>query len=147
MKNLWSDDDARQAIAGHAAKGIGEDLALRVYTTRLLGGEPKLVLHGGGNTSAKVRERDPLTGAEVAHADFAACDAFDVRSRLSEIRAPTLIVCGAEDKMTPPKYSEYLTQNIAGAEFHLIENAGHMVMLERPEEFNRVLLDFLCSPA
>ncbi len=40
MKNLWSDSDAKTAIAHHAAKGINEDLALRVYTTRLLGGEP-----------------------------------------------------------------------------------------------------------
>jgi rhamnose utilization protein RhaD (predicted bifunctional aldolase and dehydrogenase)/NAD(P)-dependent dehydrogenase (short-subunit alcohol dehydrogenase family) len=61
MKNLWSDDDARQAIASHAAQGIGADLALRVYTTRLLGGEPKLVLHGGGNTSVKTRMAD-VTG-------------------------------------------------------------------------------------
>ncbi|TBR30897.1 MAG: hypothetical protein EPO10_00475, partial [Reyranella sp.] len=61
MKNLWSGVDARQAIASHAAKGIGEDLALRVYTTRLLGGEPKLVLHGGGNTSVKTRMAD-VTG-------------------------------------------------------------------------------------
>ena len=61
MKNLWSDDDARQAIASHAAKGINEHLALRVYTTRLLGGEPKLVLHGGGNTSVKTRMAD-VTG-------------------------------------------------------------------------------------
>lgn len=61
MKNLWSDSDARQAIASHATKGIDEDLALRVYTTRLLGGEPKLVLHGGGNTSVKTRMAD-VTG-------------------------------------------------------------------------------------
>ena len=61
MKNLWSDSDAKSAIASHAAKGIGEDLALRVYTTRLLGGEPKLVLHGGGNTSVKTRMAD-ITG-------------------------------------------------------------------------------------
>ena len=47
MQNLWKDSDAKEAIAKHAAKGINEDLALRVYTTRLLGGEPKLVLHGG----------------------------------------------------------------------------------------------------
>ena len=55
MQNLWSDTDAKAAIAQHAAKGIGEDLALRVYTTRLLGGEPRLVLHGGGNTSVKTQ--------------------------------------------------------------------------------------------
>ena len=64
MQNLWSDSDAQAAIAAHAKKGIGEDLALRVYTTRLLGGDPRLVLHGGGNTSLKTRLRD-LFGAEV----------------------------------------------------------------------------------
>jgi rhamnose utilization protein RhaD (predicted bifunctional aldolase and dehydrogenase)/NAD(P)-dependent dehydrogenase (short-subunit alcohol dehydrogenase family) len=64
MKNLWSDSDAKAAIAQHVAKGIGEDLALRVYTTRLLGGEPKLVLHGGGNTSVKTTVAD-ITGARL----------------------------------------------------------------------------------
>src|SRR5215471_5413931 len=64
MKNLWSESDARAVIARHAAKGIGEDLALRVYTTRLLGGEPKLVLHGGGNTSVKTTAPD-TTGDPV----------------------------------------------------------------------------------
>ena len=64
MKNLWSDEDAKDAIARHAKKGIGEDLALRVYTTRLLGGEPKLVLHGGGNTSVKTRMAD-ITGQTI----------------------------------------------------------------------------------
>ncbi|MDP2330542.1 MAG: bifunctional aldolase/short-chain dehydrogenase [Reyranella sp.] len=63
MENLWSDGDAKAAIAHHAAKGINEDLALRVYTTRLLGGEPRLVLHGGGNTSVKTRMPD-ITGAK-----------------------------------------------------------------------------------
>jgi rhamnose utilization protein RhaD (predicted bifunctional aldolase and dehydrogenase) len=61
MENLWKDSDAKAAIA---KKGIGEDLALRVYTTRLLGGEPKLVLHGGGNTSVKTRMAD-ITGSEI----------------------------------------------------------------------------------
>src|SRR3954471_16395507 len=64
MKNLWSDSDAKAAIASHAKKGIGEDLALRVYTTRLLGGEPRLVLHGGGNTSVKTTAPD-FTGRPV----------------------------------------------------------------------------------
>src|SRR5215468_9147516 len=64
MQNLWSDGDAKAAIAQHAAKGIGEDLALRVYTTRLLGSEPRLVLHGGGNTSVKTKAAD-ITGAPV----------------------------------------------------------------------------------
>jgi rhamnose utilization protein RhaD (predicted bifunctional aldolase and dehydrogenase)/NAD(P)-dependent dehydrogenase (short-subunit alcohol dehydrogenase family) len=60
MQNLWSDSDARAAVARYAAQGASEDLALRVYTTRLLGGEPRLVLHGGGNTSVKTTATDIL---------------------------------------------------------------------------------------
>ena len=58
MRNLWSARDAKACIARYANDGINEDLALRVYTSRLLGGEPALVLHGGGNTSVKTRARD-----------------------------------------------------------------------------------------
>src|SRR3954470_18691803 len=53
MQNLWSDADAARIVERYAAEGIGYDVALRVYTSRLLGGEPRLVLHGGGNTSVK----------------------------------------------------------------------------------------------
>src|SRR5499426_719807 len=60
MQSRWSDADARKAIEGYAKIGVGEDLALRTYTTRLLGGDPLLVLHGGGNTSVKTRVADPL---------------------------------------------------------------------------------------
>ena len=58
MQSLWNDEDARAAIAHYAAQGVSEDLALRTYTARLLGREPRLVLHGGGNTSVKTRARD-----------------------------------------------------------------------------------------
>ncbi|MBM3503095.1 MAG: bifunctional aldolase/short-chain dehydrogenase [Alphaproteobacteria bacterium] len=61
MKSQWNDADAKAAIAAY---GPNEDLALRVYTTRLLGRDPKLVLHGGGNTSVKTTARE-LTGESV----------------------------------------------------------------------------------
>ena len=64
MKNLWSDRDAERCVRRYAKDGVSRDLALRVYTTRLLGGEPRLVLHGGGNTSVKTRMRD-LAGENV----------------------------------------------------------------------------------
>lgn len=60
MKSQWSDADAQAFVARYGEKGIGADLALRVYTTRLLGGDPALVLHGGGNTSVKTRAKDML---------------------------------------------------------------------------------------
>ena len=64
MDNLWSERDAKAAVKKYAASGVGEDLALRVYTTRLLGNEPRLVQHGGGNTSVKTRQRD-IAGDEL----------------------------------------------------------------------------------
>jgi rhamnose utilization protein RhaD (predicted bifunctional aldolase and dehydrogenase)/NAD(P)-dependent dehydrogenase (short-subunit alcohol dehydrogenase family) len=64
MKSGWVEGDAAAAVARGEKSGIDRDLALRVYTTRLLGRDPKLVLHGGGNTSLKTKMRD-LFGAEV----------------------------------------------------------------------------------
>src|SRR5882724_1001522 len=63
MKSGWVESEARAAIERYAAEGV--DLALRVYTTRLLGRDPKLVLHGGGNTSVKTTLPD-LLGEKVA---------------------------------------------------------------------------------
>ncbi|MCO5060273.1 MAG: class II aldolase/adducin family protein, partial [Rhizobiaceae bacterium] len=60
MKNLWNDADAEQLVKHYAESNVGRDLALRVYTTRLLGGDPRLVLHGGGNTSCKIAVTDLL---------------------------------------------------------------------------------------
>jgi rhamnose utilization protein RhaD (predicted bifunctional aldolase and dehydrogenase)/NAD(P)-dependent dehydrogenase (short-subunit alcohol dehydrogenase family) len=64
MKSAWVDRDAEAIVAHRAKAGIARDLALRIYTTKLLGRDPKLVLHGGGNTSVKIDARD-LLGKEV----------------------------------------------------------------------------------
>ncbi len=64
MQSKWSARDAERMVKDYKAKGIGRELALRVYTTRLLGQDPALVLHGGGNTSVKTKARD-LLGEEV----------------------------------------------------------------------------------
>src|SRR6476620_4278348 len=60
MQSRWNDISALDAVAAYGAKGVGADIALRVYTTRLLGRDPLLVLHGGGNTSVKTRATDDL---------------------------------------------------------------------------------------
>src|SRR5689334_18650550 len=64
MKSAWATSDAEAAVARYARDGSPRELALRVYTTRLLGANPKLVLHGGGNTSVKLRMND-LNGDTV----------------------------------------------------------------------------------
>ena len=60
MKSSWSDKDAQDFIAKYAPKGVNADLAVRTYTTRLLGSDPRMVLHGGGNTSVKTTVKDQL---------------------------------------------------------------------------------------
>src|ERR1700743_3951867 len=60
MDSRWNASDAKKFAADYAPKGVNEDLAVRTYTTRLLGSDPRLVLHGGGNTSVKTRIKDQL---------------------------------------------------------------------------------------
>jgi pimeloyl-ACP methyl ester carboxylesterase len=79
----------------------------------------------------------------VLHSDFLACDDFDERERLSDIQEPTIVICGTEDKMTPLRFSQYLVDNILESRLEVIPDAGHMVMLEKPQEVAQVLTAFL----
>jgi pimeloyl-ACP methyl ester carboxylesterase len=79
----------------------------------------------------------------VLSGDFLACDSFDVMEQVHKIKVPTLIICGQDDLMTPPNRSEYLHDQIQGSELQIIEQAGHMVMLERPNEVSASLDRFI----
>jgi pimeloyl-ACP methyl ester carboxylesterase len=78
-------------------------------------------------------------------ADFHACNGFDVMDRLGAIRVPTLVVNGDDDRLTPLKYGEYLAVNIPGAVLKIIHGAGHLVMLEKPNEVDAVITSFVHS--
>ncbi len=82
-------------------------------------------------------------GQRVTRMDYAACHGFDVMARLGEISAPTLIVVGTEDKMTPLKYSHYLHDHIAGSSLREVAGAGHLVMAEQPAAVNAAMREFL----
>ncbi|MBC8507037.1 MAG: alpha/beta hydrolase [Anaerolineales bacterium] len=81
----------------------------------------------------------------VLHSDFTACDAFDTRETLGKITVPCLALCGENDQLTPPRYSQYLADHIPNAEVRVIPEAGHMVMLEEPEQVAEALLSFLST--
>jgi len=82
---------------------------------------------------------------DVMYGDLFACNALDITQEADNITVPALIVCGAEDKMTPPDLSRALAATISGAKLVLVEGAGHMVMLEQPLKFNAVLRDFISA--
>src|SRR6201996_5340880 len=64
MQSRWNEAEAQEFATRYAPQGVNKDLAVRTYTTRLLGSDPRLVLHGGGNTSVKTVMKDAL-GDEV----------------------------------------------------------------------------------
>jgi len=83
------------------------------------------------------------TDPRVRYFDLAACNQFDVTARLGEIKVPTLVVVGKDDTFTPPPQSEILHNGIKGSKLVFIEDAGHTVSNEKPEEFNAALRDFV----
>jgi rhamnulose-1-phosphate aldolase/alcohol dehydrogenase len=94
MQSRFVRADAEAMVTRYGAAGVPRDLALRVYTTRLLGADPRLVLHGGGNTSVKTRTAD-LMGRDVevlcvkgSGADMAVIEPAGLPAvRLAELRA------------------------------------------------------------
>lgn len=81
----------------------------------------------------------------VLHSDFLACDAFDERDRIAQIQAPSLILCGQADQLTPPRHAQYLADQLPNAEIQLIPQAGHMLQLEAPEAVAQALTHFLAQ--
>jgi 3-oxoadipate enol-lactonase len=68
---------------------------------------------------------------------------FDAREGLSQIDCPTLILVGSEDPATPPAMAEYLHQNIANSELHVLPGLRHMTPVEAPDRVGRLMGDFL----
>lgn len=75
-------------------------------------------------------------------ADFRACNAFDVRDRIAGIAQPTLLICGSEDVMTPPRYSTYMAERMPNARVHIVDGMGHAVMIEAAKEVSEAIASF-----
>jgi 3-oxoadipate enol-lactonase len=67
----------------------------------------------------------------------------DTSFTLENIKVPALIICGADDTVTPVAQSQYLAKNISNSSFNTIEKAGHLSNLEKPEEFNKLVNKFI----
>lgn len=100
-----------------------------------------------GETDEAMREKGKAAfmaqKPEVIARDYLACDAYDVRDRLGEIRAPSLVLCGTDDVMAPTKYSEALAAGIPDAMLRLFDGAGHNLHLERPVEVAAAMAEWM----
>ncbi|WP_089697625.1 alpha/beta fold hydrolase [Halogranum gelatinilyticum] len=84
-------------------------------------------------------------GQRVTVRDFRTCHSFDVRDEVSRIDVPTLAVVGDHDKLTPPRYHEYLAEQIPDCRLATVDDAAHLAMLEQPAAFNAAVEEFLGS--
>jgi pimeloyl-ACP methyl ester carboxylesterase len=138
-------EEARQnrARLAEEVRRRGSEAALDAFLPKLL-----------GETTRKQRRElvERVKRMILAAPPRGICDALfglaaraDSRSTLREIRVPTLVVCGAEDVITPPPVAEEMRAGIAGARLQVIPGAGHLANMEEPQAFNDVLLGFLAD--
>jgi pimeloyl-ACP methyl ester carboxylesterase len=73
--------------------------------------------------------------------------AFDSRQRLAEIKRPTLVIAGSQDRAVPLHHAQMLHAGIRGSQLVVIEGAGHTLIWTHPDEFVRVTEDFLTAAA
>ncbi len=92
-----------------------------------------------------VEQRLRATPSAVMQADFRATNAYDVRSRLSEIALPTLVVHGGDDRMVPLAFGASLADQLPRATFHALPAIGHYAPLEAPLAVASAVADFLTT--
>ena len=92
---------------------------------------------------SQVRETMARIDLEAFRLGAAAVWLADQRDRVAAIETPTLILCGDQDRVTPPDLSRELAEAIAGAELHILAGAGHLSNIERPGDFNSALEEFI----
>jgi len=97
----------------------------------------------GKGLRSSIRKKYRNVPAELIRGDLAACNKFDVMERVGQISVPTCILVGEDDRLTPVKYSTFLHDSIDGSRLFIISKAGHLVMMERPQEFNMLLTQFI----
>jgi len=142
-----------ELLKGIALVGTGAKLRVSPKILDALQGDPQaaveLICQWGYSPSAEPellkKGKTELLKASirVIERDFRACDAFDIMLEVKDIRVPTLLICGANDQLTPVKYTHFLHNHIQGSTLTIVPGASHFVMLEKPEEFNRALEAFL----
>lgn len=122
----------------HSAAAVIDQMMPKMFTDTTLSARPEIV--------AELRRiAAEQSVPAIVHAVQAMRDRPDSTPFLEAIAAPTLVIVGGEDAITPPAMSENLARRISGAKLVTIPGAGHMSNLERTSEFNEAIRSFLLS--
>ncbi len=79
----------------------------------------------------------------LLYGDWLACSRYDLTPKLADIRTPTLVICGTDDRLTPLVHSTLLSSRIPGAALQTVDRAGHMVTVEQPVHVAKLISVFL----
>lgn len=92
-----------------------------------------------------VKNKDHFNAMMSLNRDFKHLDLkrTKVRARLKEMKTPTLIIWGANDRFIPVKYAQVVHKEIPNSRLHLIPECGHVPMVEKPNEFVQVIENFI----
>ncbi|HEV7922826.1 MAG TPA: alpha/beta fold hydrolase [Thermoanaerobaculia bacterium] len=127
------------ALARRAPEQLWDSALPLFYSPRFIAANPAFIEAG--------RQRVSALPPDWFRAFADLCEAFAaLDADLAAIRCPTLVVCGSGDTLKPPHRSREIAEGIAGAQLVIIEDAGHAVVVEKPEAVNEALLRFLPKP-
>ncbi|WP_458389791.1 alpha/beta fold hydrolase [Sphingomonas sp. F9_3S_D5_B_2] len=138
LADTFAEHPDGRAIYERSVAGSGDMRALAESRADVLLAQPAdpAVRHEVIETMARIDPAAYVIGA-------AAVWLADQRERAHEIRVPTLVLCGSQDRPTPPPLSTALTRLVPGARYEPIEGAGHLGNLEQPDQFNTLVNAFI----
>jgi pimeloyl-ACP methyl ester carboxylesterase len=125
-----------QSVEETGPEPVAETMIPKLFASRTLEQQPDLV----EQTRRVILGTHP---AGIAAAQRGMAERPDMTDRLSQIRVPTLVLCGQQDAISPPDEMREISRALPQATFALIPDAGHMAPLEQPDEVNRAISSFL----
>ena len=134
-RELW--DERIRVARKEGMDALVDSVVVRWFTPEFFSAHPETV----EKAAAMLRGTDPEGYAGCC----AAIRDMDLRDRLGQIRAPTLVISAAEDPATPPEHGELIRDSIPGAGFEVIPGASHLANIEQPEAVTRAILDHLAG--
>ena len=132
-RELW--DERIRVARKEGMDALVDSVVVRWFTPEFFSAHPETV----EKAAAMLRGTDPEGYAGCC----AAIRDMDLRDRLGQIRAPTLVISAADDPATPPEHGELIRDSIPGAGFEVIPGASHLANIEQPEAVTRAILDQL----
>ncbi|MDB2324609.1 alpha/beta hydrolase [Alphaproteobacteria bacterium] len=122
-------------VQQHGLASMFDELAVRWYAPGFAAKEPMIV--------SAVRDMVLKTPLEGYVAATMAVRDFDIVDKLPDISTPLLLITGCQDKATPLDEAEFIAKKCANATLHVIDDASHLAMVEKPDEFDSALVAFI----